>query len=188
MNKDNDLSFEEIFKQNERRIYYQMQRLGIYDPSREFYMEGLYAMWVAYKKYQPDKGPLATYFNYTIRNRLIDLLRKKDRILQAEEKSREESKTQLMDGNYIRNSHTTYPLPSVSDIQLDDPTQWRQLKSRLTENQWKWVYFYILGDMSVKDIAIQENTTDEAVKSWGKEVRKKLKKMCEDGSFNSYMN
>ncbi|WP_234402366.1 sigma factor [Oceanobacillus damuensis] len=46
-------------------------------------------MWAAYKKYQPDKGPLATYFNYTIRNRLIDLLRKKSRTLQEEDKSHE---------------------------------------------------------------------------------------------------
>ena len=186
MKKDSDLSFEEIFKQNERRIYYQIQRLGIYDSSREFYTEGLYAMWIAYKKYQPDKGPLATYFNYTIRNRLIDLLRKKARTLQVEEKSRVESKTQFMDGNYIRNSHTSYPLPKVSDILLDDPIPWRQLKPRLTENQWKWVYFYILGDMSVKEIAIQENTTAEAVKSWGKQVRKKLKRMQEDDSCNYF--
>ncbi|WP_249870786.1 sigma factor [Oceanobacillus saliphilus] len=165
MKKENDVTFEEIFKQNERRIYYQMQRLGIHDPSKEFYTEGLYAMWMAYKKYEPDKGLLATYFNYAIRNRLIDLLRKKSRTLQAEEKSREHTKTQLQDGNYIRNGHTSYPLPNIPDILLDDPIQWRKLKSHLTENQWKWIYFHILGDMPVKDIAIQENTTVEAVTS-----------------------
>ncbi|MFC4022323.1 sigma-70 family RNA polymerase sigma factor [Oceanobacillus longus] len=188
MKKDNDQTFEEIFKQNERRIYYQMQRLGIKDPSREFYTEGLYAMWMAYKKYQPDKGPLATYFNYTIRNRLIDLLRKKASTLEVEEKNRKEAVTQLTEGNYIRNSHTPYPLPNVPDILLEDPIQWRKLKSQLTENQWKWIYFHILGDMSVKDIAIQENTTVEAVKSWGKQVRKKLKRMSEVGSFNFFMD
>ena len=91
-----------------------------------------------------------------------------------------------MDGNYIRNSHTSYPLPKVTDILLDDPIPWRQLKSRLTEKQWKWVYYYILGDMSVRDIAIQENTTVEAVKGWGKQVRKKLKRMQEDDSCNYF--
>ncbi|WP_249869206.1 sigma-70 family RNA polymerase sigma factor [Oceanobacillus saliphilus] len=185
MKDKEEMQFEEIFKQNERRIYYQMQRLGIYDPSREFYMEGLYAMWIAYKKYEPDKGPLATYFNYTIRNRLIDLLRKKSRTLQAEEKIREQSQTQLQDGNYIRKSHASYPIPNIPDILLDDPIQWRKIKSQLTENQWKWVNFYILGDISIKDIAIQENTTPEAVKSWGKQVRKKLKRKHGDGSFAS---
>ncbi|WP_407939235.1 sigma factor [Oceanobacillus salinisoli] len=37
----------------------------------------MYAMWTAYQKYEPDKGTLTTYFNYTIRNRLIDLIVRK---------------------------------------------------------------------------------------------------------------
>ncbi|MGG4181292.1 sigma-70 family RNA polymerase sigma factor [Virgibacillus pantothenticus] len=73
------ITFEEIVKQNERRIYYQLHKLNIRDPHQEFYQEGLVAMWNAYETYQPDKGPMATYFNYTIRNRLIDLIRKKGR-------------------------------------------------------------------------------------------------------------
>ncbi|MFD1361949.1 sigma factor [Lentibacillus salinarum] len=70
-------SFEEIFKQNERRIHYHMHKLGIHDGQREYYVEGIYAMWIAYKKYDPNKSQLGTYFNYTIRHRLIDMLRKK---------------------------------------------------------------------------------------------------------------
>jgi len=71
--KEND-KFEEIFKQNEKRIYYHMHKLGIRDPLGDFYAEGLFAMWTAHQKYEPNKGPFATYFNYTIRNRLIDLI------------------------------------------------------------------------------------------------------------------
>ncbi|MFD0954033.1 sigma factor [Virgibacillus natechei] len=44
--------------------------------SKEFYQEGLCAMWDAYQTYQPDKGSFGTYFNYMIRNRIIDLMRK----------------------------------------------------------------------------------------------------------------
>ncbi|MFC4025226.1 hypothetical protein ACFOUV_15630 [Oceanobacillus longus] len=98
------------------------------------------------------------------------------KIPRGKEKSREQTKTELQDGNYIRKSHASYPIPNVPDIVLDDPFQWRQLKSQLTENQWKWIYFHILGNMSIKDIFNQENTTPEAVKSWGKQVRKKLKR------------
>ncbi|MCR1835650.1 hypothetical protein NSA56_14975 [Oceanobacillus caeni] len=42
-------------------------------------------MWTAYQKYEPNKGHLATYFNYTIRNRPIDLIRKKTKDEQKEE-------------------------------------------------------------------------------------------------------
>jgi len=52
-----DDKFEEIFKQNEKRIYYHMHKLAIRDPFGEFYPEGLYGMWTAYQKYEPNKGP-----------------------------------------------------------------------------------------------------------------------------------
>ncbi len=71
------VSFEKIFEQNESRMYYHLQCLYIYDPHQEFFMEGLYSMWIAYKKYQPDKGQLSTYFNYHIKNHIIETLRKK---------------------------------------------------------------------------------------------------------------
>ncbi|WP_156520729.1 hypothetical protein [Oceanobacillus sp. Castelsardo] len=47
--KEND-RFEEIFKQNEKRIYYHMHKLGIRNPFGDFYSEGLYAIWIAYQK------------------------------------------------------------------------------------------------------------------------------------------
>ncbi|WP_343032895.1 sigma factor [Virgibacillus doumboii] len=50
--------------------------MNIQDPHQEYYQEGLVAMWNAYENYQPDNGPLSTYFNYIIRNRVIDLPRK----------------------------------------------------------------------------------------------------------------
>lgn len=67
----NLLTFEEIYEQNKRRIHYQIHRLNIQSPYEEFFQEGLCAMWHAYEKYNPDKGPMSTYFNYTIRNRLV---------------------------------------------------------------------------------------------------------------------
>ena len=83
-----DLDFEEILKQNERRIYYHMHRLGI----RDFYAGGLFALWMAYKKYEPDKGPLATYFNFMIRNRLIDKIRQESRVQENKERYADNAK------------------------------------------------------------------------------------------------
>jgi len=75
MTKKIELSFEEIVKQNERRVQYYMHNLNVHDPHQKFYRKGLVAMWNAHEKHEPDNGPLATYFNYTIKNRLIDLTR-----------------------------------------------------------------------------------------------------------------
>lgn len=62
------ITFEELFTQNERKIHYHIQNFRIQDPCQRFYQEGLRAMWNAYNTYQPDKGTLSTYFNFTIRN------------------------------------------------------------------------------------------------------------------------
>jgi len=77
MENKTNLSFEEIMKQNERRVHYYIHRLKVNDTHQEFYQKGLVAMWRAYETYQPDKGVLSTYFNYSIRHRLIDLIQKK---------------------------------------------------------------------------------------------------------------
>lgn len=45
------ITFEDIFKQNERRIHYHIHRLNIRDSQQEFYQEGLVAMWNAYETY-----------------------------------------------------------------------------------------------------------------------------------------
>ncbi|WP_067729113.1 sigma-70 family RNA polymerase sigma factor [Oceanobacillus damuensis] len=175
MKNDNERTFEEIFKQNENRIYYHIQKLGIRDVYREFYMEGLYAMWMAYKKYEPDKGPLATYFNYTIRNRLIDTLRKKTTDHNHEEKFREIEMLRQTAGNTY--GDRKLPIFESTGITLgNEQVDWQQIKAKLTEKQWKWVYYHIVEGMSLKEIAEQEGTSLEAVKSWGKAARRKLRR------------
>lgn len=175
MEEEKDFVFEEIFQQNKRRIHYHIHKLHINDPHREYFQEGLCALWNAYEKHEPDKRPMATYFNFTIRNRLVDLMRKQKRDNDNTQQAVSEQKTQIDNGNHFRSKEATYPLVGFSDLPINDPTLWRNLKSELTENQWKWVRFYIMDDMAVKDIAIQENTTVDAVKSWGRQVRSKLR-------------
>ncbi|MGJ9459627.1 hypothetical protein [Oceanobacillus sp. CF4.6] len=50
MEKDK-VTFEEFFKQNERRIHYHINKLQLRDPHQEFYQNGLVAMWNAYKRH-----------------------------------------------------------------------------------------------------------------------------------------
>ncbi|PAV31591.1 hypothetical protein CIL05_02730 [Virgibacillus profundi] len=171
----NQFTFEEIFKQNERRIHFHINRLNIQDSNQDFYREGIFALWNAYETYKPDKGPMATYFNYNIRNRLIDMIRKDNRRNEVQETFIIENIADFNDGNYIRSSDSSTSITNVSDTVLENQEMWQQLKAQLTENQWKWVYYHIIDGMTLKDIAFQENKTLEAVKSWGKQVRKKLR-------------
>ncbi|APC49605.1 hypothetical protein BME96_16020 [Virgibacillus halodenitrificans] len=163
MNKP--FTFEQIYQQNKRRIHYQIHRLNIDDPHQEFFQEGLTAMWHAYEKYDPDKGPMATYFNYTIRNRLLDELRKQ---------KREQDKQHTLPIHPQQEPQTPHHTAALTDLLLDNHQLCNKLKSYLTEKQWKWLKYAILQDMPYKDIAIQESTTTEAVKSWGRQARKKL--------------
>src|SRR5699024_8180249 len=179
--KEKDKAFEAIFKENENRIHYHLHKLGIKDPYNEFYVEGMYAMWQAYQKFQPDKGTLSTYFNYMIRFRLMDLLRKKARetknlrsIVQAE-------KLKEDDGNSMRKSGV--PVIDPVGLQGEDgglemelnSSLWRGVREKLTEKQWKWVYYYIILEMPGKAIAVKGGVTVGAVKSRGREARKQLR-------------
>lgn len=166
-------TFEDIVKQNENRIYYQMMKLGIHDPHREFYSEGLIAMWYAYQKYEPNKGPLATYFNFMIRNRLIDKIRKETRTSEVNQQFIQAKKIMLEDGN--RHGLTKMPLIAPKELEVTDIYYWQKIRSHLTDKQWLWVQAYVIEGMTIKEIAEREGMSMEAVKSWGKEARKKLR-------------
>ncbi|MHA6250816.1 sigma-70 family RNA polymerase sigma factor [Oceanobacillus sp. CAU 1775] len=168
-------SFEEIVEQNERRIHYHLHKLRIQDPHQEFYQEGLIAMWSAYKKYQPDKGPLSTYFNFIIHRRLIDLIRKESRRINKETPMATEEEETLDRANYQNSTNTEPQKDIITEHLTDNSHLWMQIRELLTEKQWKWVQYYIIEDISLKEIAEKENVSVEAVKGWAKEARRKLR-------------
>lgn len=167
--------FELFFQANERRIHYQIHRLGIkeswYD---DFYSEGLIALWEAYKTYDRTKGDIGTFINYKIRFRLIDLLRKKLRRQEVLERAIEEEKLMLENGNRHRASQM--PLVDSSGIEVADESFWEEVQRHLTEKQWKWVKYFIIADLTVKEIMEIEGVSADTVKGWGREVRRKLRK------------
>src|SRR5699024_11470188 len=67
------------------------------------------------------------------------------------------------------------PIINSTHPETTEKKLWQNLQIHLTDKQWKWVNWFIIHDMSVKAIAHQENTTEDAVKSWGRQVRKKLR-------------
>lgn len=167
-------SFEEIFEQNERRIHYHLHKLNIHDPHKEYYQEGLIAMWTAHKNYQPDRGPLSSYFNFIIHRRLIDLIRKESLRSQREVLAASEDEAGFETEVY---KNAKDQLTVAEDFNTHDDYLWKQIKKVLTEKQWKWVQHYVIEDKSIKEIAEQEGVSIEAVKGWAKEARRKLRKV-----------
>lgn len=62
-----------------------------------------------------------------------------------------------------------------SGVTLPYDAFWNSVKSMLTENQWKWVQFYLIDGIPLQEIAQQEGVSEDAVKSWGRQTRRKLK-------------
>lgn len=166
--------FEQFFQANERRVHYQIHLLGIkggwYD---DFYTEGIFAMWQAYREFDETKGNLGTYINYRIRYRLIDLSRKLSRKFKGDNLVIEQGKTELTDGAYNRN--TGMPIVNIPSITMKDPAFWDTIREQLTDNQWKWVHYFIIADLSIQEIMEIENVSADAVKGWGRAVRHKLR-------------
>src|SRR5690625_2505243 len=151
-----------------------MQRLRIpRDLYEDFYAEGILALWQAYKRYDEEKGEIGTFINYQIRFRLIDLIRKKARHQEILELAIHEAIVQIDDGN--RYSETGLPIVENCGIVLENEAFWKEVRERLTSKQWKWVHYFIIANLSIKEIMEIESVSADAVKSWAREVRRKLR-------------
>lgn len=158
-------TFDEIYQQNQNRIHYHIHKLQIKDLHQEFYQIGLQSLWQAYQKYEPQKGPMSTYFNYIIRNRLIDQIRKEHRHQTNNEK--------YLANHPLENLHFNSNNKTIND--LDSIKLHQKIKSYLTNKQWKWFKYCVVNDKSLQELAIQENTTIDAVKSWSRQARRNLR-------------
>ncbi|WP_371817586.1 sigma factor [Virgibacillus sp. MSJ-26] len=181
-----DLKLRDLLMKNKQRIYYQLHTLSINDTHQEYYQEGLVAMWNAYRTYHADKGLLATYFNYTIRYRLIDLLCQENRHKEKKKQYLQHMMSEMDKRNFLYFHSTCCVLKSQHSTLLDT-LKWLNVKANLTENQWKWVKYYMIEGFSIRNIAAQENVSTDAVKSWGRDVRKKLGELWDlDGDEDSW--
>lgn len=172
MNHQGD--FEQFFQANERRIHFQIHKLGITGAwYSEFYTEGIFALWRGYRDFDARKGKLGTYLNYRIRYQLIDLIRKKKR--EAEHTDKLIHQQKINETNGTRNSGRDTPMVHLPSITIADTDFWIGIRDQLTDNQWKWVHYFIIADLSVQEIMELENVSADAVKGWGQAVRKKLR-------------
>ncbi len=158
----NEEEFEKIVYENDKLIHYHIRSLQIIDSAGEFFAEGLFALWEAYLTYNPELGKFSTYLSWKIRNRLIDEIRKR-------------AKSFANETSYIEKE--IHALSYITEDKIADTYFWNQVKKELTENQWKWVYYFIVHDLSIEQIAKLENVTRDAVKNWGRHAKKKLSQL-----------
>ena len=158
-----DDQFEQILKQYENMIYYLIHKLNIRDQDGEFFQEGVIALWEAYEKYG-DRESFGKLAYLTINSRLIDLIRKNSRVINRET---------------LYESIKDKPSYDKS-IESFDPLFWSTVKKSLTEKQWTFVTKRIIEGKPYKQIAEEENSTVDAVKGWGKEVKRKLAPILKD--------
>ncbi|HLR92866.1 MAG TPA: hypothetical protein VK048_07390 [Atopostipes sp.] len=138
-----------------------------------FTPEGIVTLWQAYQGYETRKGNLGTFLNYQIRFRLIDLQRKKIREQEAD-RAEQEEKLNMDTGNRCRITNNI--LLDTAGIEFKDDAFWNEVRKPLTEKQWKWVQYFIIADLMVQEMMEVEDVSKTAVKSWGREVRRKLRK------------
>ncbi|WP_079478003.1 sigma-70 family RNA polymerase sigma factor [Halobacillus salinus] len=155
-----DIRFERILSENKERIHFHIHHLHIYDGTGEYYAVGQEALWQAALTHDEKKGAFSTYANWKIRNALIDSIRKL---------SRQQDNDQA-----YRDQKTEEECCSVEDYMVDHEL-WEQVKGLLSDNQWKWVTYFIIKDYSVEQIAALEGVSRDAVKNWGRHARRKLK-------------
>lgn len=162
MLQDQSHDFSEVLKQYESMIYHHIHRLNIHDRDGEFYQTGLIALWESYQKYY-GRESFAKITYITIRSRMIDLIRKRNRIAEWETSA-----------EFFQEDHQ-----SDGTIEIYDPDFWHVVRGALTEKQWIFVKKRIIQGKSLKEIAYEEKTTIDAVKGWGKEVKRKLRPVLE---------
>lgn len=155
------LSFENVVEEFKPMVHHLIHRLGILDPHEEFYQEGLLALWEVTQTYNEEKGKFSTYAYFIIRNRLINMIRKRNRKQEQHDeiaaKSRRETTVDAHDFEW-------------------DPYLYKAMIEQLSDNQIKWLNSYVILDLSVKEIAEREGVTVDAVKNWGRLAKQKLMK------------
>ncbi|WP_154657293.1 RNA polymerase sigma factor [Pontibacillus marinus] len=158
---EESLSFEQLLGEYKPMIHNLINRLGIMDPHKEFFQEGVLALWEVSQTYDEKKGKRSTFTYFIIRNRLISLIRKKNR--------KQEQIEEIM----VKSTNEATIGPHEFEW---DPYLYQEIISKLSKNQRKWFDGFVIEDLSIKEIALREQVTVDAVKNWGRLAKRKLMK------------
>ncbi|ASN04693.1 sigma factor [Virgibacillus necropolis] len=130
-NVNEKMSFYEVAINFEEMIYFYIRELQIKQPYDDYFQEGLFALWVAHQTFDAEKGDFSTYANRKIKNRILNV------------KKRESSRAykDLLVRESLLKQGVNIPI-----LPVEDPYLWKAVQSKMTVNQWKWIYHYIILD------------------------------------------
>ncbi|WP_154307444.1 sigma-70 family RNA polymerase sigma factor [Metabacillus lacus] len=155
--------FTQLFEENRFIILHHIRKLHLYENHDEYYQIGCIALWKAANSYNPDKGSsFSTYAYAVIRGHLLSELKKSKKLQQRYEPT---ENIEVTENN------------ALEDEQLYVESVLVNLHESLTEKQMKWLNAYVKEGKSPKEIAVQENVAESAVKAWRRDALKKLAKM-----------
>ncbi|MEC2057564.1 sigma-70 family RNA polymerase sigma factor [Peribacillus psychrosaccharolyticus] len=153
--------FSDIVEQYTPMINRIIRSLMIYKDQDDYFQIGLIALWDAYSLYDPEKGSFLSIAYSMVKGRILHGLR-------------DEAKTNLLVSPFEPGSGQI----EETLITEDKPLQHEYLLAYcegLTESQKNWVLLTFDAQLSISEIAVQQNVTIAAVKSWRRSTLKKLK-------------
>ncbi|MFB1050031.1 sigma-70 family RNA polymerase sigma factor [Paraliobacillus sp. JSM ZJ581] len=169
--RNKEMSFEQLLSDFEPMIFHLLYKYGIRDAEKEFYQEGIIALWRAWQTYDQEKGKFSSYAYFSIQKSFFTLLRKEKSV-----QKRKEKYAALTDINSL-----------VYYNQLPfDPYLLAAIQQKLTANQMKWFNGYIIHRQTIKQIAHQENVTENAVKNWARLAKPKIKQILEEKTDSNF--
>ncbi|MBM7573565.1 sigma-70 family RNA polymerase sigma factor [Aquibacillus albus] len=160
-----EYNFDEVLEEHENIIFYLLNKLGIRDPEKEFYQEGMVTLWKALATYDSAKGKFSSYAYFRIEKSFLTMIRTRN--------------TQAKKVADYLSTASMGQITSTLDTGFD-PYLLEQIKSALTVNQMKWFTRFILEDLSIKEIAVKERVTVNTVKNWARHAKPKLRKLLAD--------
>jgi len=140
-------------------IHHMIKKLAIYKDKDEFIQLGLISIWETIGSFNPGKGEYSNYLYRHMRGRFLDELKRRTREM----------------------NRTAYPKEEFWEV-MESPDLYREEKhyiegicKGLSNGETKWVIYTFINQMTIKEIAEQENVSPSAVKWWKKGAIEKLK-------------
>lgn len=123
------MSFYELANKFENTIYDLIHQLHIKQPYDDFFQEGLFALWKVYQMYDTEKEEFSTFAKNEIENGLLQFKLKHP--------------TRLTKDIVVSQVLLKQGIASILKP-IDDPYVRKTIQSKMTVNQWKWIYQYII--------------------------------------------
>ncbi|GGH88430.1 DNA-directed RNA polymerase [Pullulanibacillus pueri] len=160
-----DTAFEDIAQQFEPLIRKYLLELHLLADYQEMHQVGLIALWEAWRKYQPEKGPFPAFAQAVVRGRLLTEIKKQK---------------QFSDHHTFQENLPEPPIaPKDGVLNIE-----ALLKlSVLSERERLWLHEAIFLEKKTKIIADEQAVSVNTIRSWKKAVLKKLRKLIKAEEF-----